>query len=101
MNIIAVTACSTGIAETYMAAEVLERCARTRGHSIKVETQGALGIMDKLSSQDIASADIAILTNDIAINGDDRFKGIKTFHVSISDILESPQDIMSEINSEP
>ncbi|MGI9279858.1 MAG: PTS fructose transporter subunit IIB [Endozoicomonas sp.] len=100
MNIIAVTACSTGIAETYMAAEVLERCARTRGHSIKVETQGALGIMDKLSSQDIASADIAILTNDIAINGDERFEGLKTLHVSIGDILESPQDIMSEINSE-
>ncbi|WP_062263143.1 PTS fructose transporter subunit IIB [Endozoicomonas arenosclerae] len=100
MNIIAVTACSTGIAETYMAAEVLERCARTRGHSIKVETQGALGILDALSSQDIESADIAILTNDIAINGNDRFTGLKTFHVSIDDILESPQDIILAIHSE-
>ncbi|WP_252178031.1 fructose PTS transporter subunit IIB [Endozoicomonas sp. 4G] len=100
MNIIAVTACSTGIAETYMAAEVLERCARTRGHSIKVETQGALGIIDALSRQDIESADIAILTTDITINGDDRFKGLKTFHVSIDEILKSPQDIISAIYSE-
>ena len=44
MKIVAVTACPTGIAHTYMAAELLEKTAKNLGHSIKVETQGALGI---------------------------------------------------------
>lgn len=99
MNIIAVTACATGIAETYMAADVLERCAKTSGHRIRVETQGAMGIMDALSDQDIASADVAILTNDIAIEGAERFQGLKTLHVSIEDILDSPQNILASIQA--
>src|SRR6185369_3893176 len=49
MKIIAVTACPTGIAHTYMAAEQLEKTAKTLGHQIKVETQGAMGIENELS----------------------------------------------------
>ena len=48
MKIVAVTACPTGIAHTYMAAEQLEKTARKLGHSIKVETQGAMGIENEL-----------------------------------------------------
>jgi fructose-specific phosphotransferase system IIB component len=44
MNIIAVTSCPTGIAHTYMAAAQLEKAAKKLGHSIKVETQGSMGI---------------------------------------------------------
>jgi len=44
MHIVAVTACPTGIAHTYMAAEKLEKVAKELGHTIKVETQGAMGI---------------------------------------------------------
>ena len=44
MKIVAVTACPTGIAHTYMAAELLEKTARKLGHTIKEETQGAMGI---------------------------------------------------------
>ena len=48
MKIVAVTACPTGIAHTYMAAEQLEKTARKLGHAIKVETQGAMGIENEL-----------------------------------------------------
>ena len=48
-NIIAVTACPTGIAHTYMAAEALKKTAALMGHSIRVETQGAAGAKDTLS----------------------------------------------------
>ena len=52
MKIVAVTACPTGIAHTYMAAEQLEKTAKKLGHSIKVETQGAMGIENKLTDED-------------------------------------------------
>ena len=50
MKIVAITACPTGIAHTYMAAEALEKAAIKMGHKIKVETQGAIGIENKISS---------------------------------------------------
>ncbi len=65
MNIVAVTACPTGIAHTYMAAEQLEKTARKLGHHIKVETQGAMGIENELSAGDIADAQVAIFAADI------------------------------------
>ena len=67
MKIVAVTACPTGIAHTYMAAEQLEKTARKLGHDIKVETQGAMGIENELSPQEISAADVAILATDIAV----------------------------------
>ena len=57
MNIVAVTACPTGIAHTYMAAEQIEKTAKALGHHIKVETQGAMGIENELSAEDIREAD--------------------------------------------
>ncbi len=97
MNIVAVTACATGIAETYMAAEVLEHCAKNQGHSIKVETQGALGVINALSQQDIHKADAVLLTNDIEISGSERFEGKQPAQVSIKDILDNPLAILNSI----
>ena len=56
MKIVAVTACPTGIAHTYMAAEQLEKTAKAMGHTIRVETQGAMGIENELSAKDITPA---------------------------------------------
>jgi len=50
MNIVAVTACPTGIAHTYMAAERLEKAGKKLGIAVKVETQGAMGIDNELTS---------------------------------------------------
>jgi PTS system fructose-specific IIB component len=54
MKIIAVTACPTGIAHTYMAAEALQKAAAALGLKIKVETQGAMGMENSLTARDIA-----------------------------------------------
>ena len=67
MKIVAVTACPTGIAHTYMAAEQLEKTAKKLGHAIKVETQGAMGIENELSQADIDAAEVAIFAADIAV----------------------------------
>jgi fructose-specific PTS system IIB-like component len=64
-HIIAVTACPSGVAHTYMAAESLES-AEAKGWQVKVETQGSIGIENELTAEEIA-ADMVILTKDIGI----------------------------------
>jgi fructose-specific phosphotransferase system IIB component len=95
MNIVAVTACPTGIAHTYMAAEQLEKAGKKLGHKIKVETQGAMGIEDELSAKDIAEADYVLLACDIATQKRDRFEGKRIVEVKIQDAIKRPEDILN------
>jgi PTS system fructose-specific IIB component/fructose-specific PTS system IIB-like component len=90
MKIVAVTACPTGIAHTYMAAEQLEKTARQLGHQIKVETQGAMGIENKLSAADIEAADLAIFAADIAVQDRERFARLKIVEVAVQDAIRNP-----------
>ena len=60
MKIVAVAACTTGIAHTYMAQEAIEQECKKRGYDYKVETQGGMGIENELEEDDIASADAVI-----------------------------------------
>ena len=53
MKIVAVTACPTGIAHTYMAQEAIEKECRNRGYEVKVETQGSMGIENELEQEEI------------------------------------------------
>jgi PTS system fructose-specific IIC component len=76
MKFVAITACPTGIAHTYMAAEALEEEARKRGHEIHVETQGSAGGADVLDASDIAVADAVIIAADTSVSGRDRFAGL-------------------------
>lgn len=97
MKIVAVTACPTGIAHTYMAAEQLEKTAKKLGHTIKVETQGAMGIENKLSETDINNAAVAILAVDIAVEESERFEQIRKIKVSVQSALKNPEAIFAEI----
>ncbi|WP_410616485.1 PTS fructose transporter subunit IIC [Amycolatopsis sp. lyj-109] len=74
MKFVAITACPTGIAHTYMAAESLEQTAKANGDEIVVETQGSAG-SEPLSAEDIASADVVIFAADLTVQGRDRFAG--------------------------
>ncbi|MGF1725381.1 PTS fructose transporter subunit IIB [Photobacterium nomapromontoriensis] len=95
MRVVAITACPTGIAHTYMAADKLTETAKKLGISIKVETQGAMGIENRLTEQDIQRADIVILAADINIEHSDRFKNHRCIEVSIQDALQQPRHIFS------
>jgi len=97
MKIVAVTACPTGIAHTYMAAARLEKTARDLGHEIKIETQGALGIENPLSENDILQAQVAILAVDIGIEGRDRFKGLQTIEVRLREAISDTRAIFERI----
>ncbi|MCR2045622.1 PTS fructose-like transporter subunit IIB [Anaerosalibacter massiliensis] len=97
MKILAVTACPTGIAHTYMAAEALEREAKARGYDIKVETQGSIGIENKITSDDLVGANVVIITKDMAIKGKDRFKDIPIVNVDIGDVIKKTGPLLDMI----
>ncbi|HZE80605.1 MAG TPA: PTS fructose transporter subunit IIB [Candidatus Polarisedimenticolia bacterium] len=97
MKIIAVTACPTGIAHTYMAAARLEKIAKNFGHEIKVETQGAMGIENKLTESDIRQAQIAIFAVDIEVEGRERFNGLKVVQVPLQEALRNPEGIFRKL----
>jgi len=97
MNIVAVTACATGIAHTYMAAEQLEKTAKTLGYRIKVETQGALGIEHRLSDDDVRNADGAIIAADIGIEDEERFHGIPVVRVPVQDAIKDALGVIGKL----
>ncbi|OKP20267.1 PTS fructose-like transporter subunit IIB [Serratia fonticola] len=95
--IIAVTACPSGVAHTYMAAEAIERSAKAQGWQCKVETQGSIGLENELTAEDVAAADVVILTKDIGIKFEERFKGKTVVRVAISDAVKRADVIMEKI----
>lgn len=74
MNIVGVTACTTGVAHTYMAQEAIEKECKKRGYTVKIETQGGMGIDNELSEEEVAEADVVILAVSIGIEGEERFE---------------------------
>ncbi len=95
MKIVAITACPTGIAHTYMAAEQLENTARGLGHSIKVETQGAMGIENELTPAEIAAADLIIFAVDIEVEQRERFDGYKVVRVPVQLAIKDPKSVLA------
>jgi fructose-specific phosphotransferase system IIB component len=99
MKIVAVTACPTGIAHTYMAAERLEKAAKKLGHRIRVETQGAMGIENGLTDSDVRGADVVILAAGIAIRDRDRFEGKRIVEVTVQEAIRNPEGILASLAS--
>jgi fructose-specific phosphotransferase system IIB component len=97
VKIVAITACPTGIAHTYMAAEQLEKTAKALGHAIKVETQGAMGIENELSAKDIREADVAIFAVDIDVEKRERFEGKKIVQVPVQQAIKNPKALFEKI----
>jgi len=97
MNIVAVTACTAGIAHTYIVAEKLQKAADELGHKCKIETQGSAGIENELTAEDIANADVVIYAHDIAIRGTSRFAGKKVVDVPITMAMKQPKSLIATI----
>lgn len=97
INILAVTACTTGVAHTYMAAEKLEKLAKEYDFDVKIETQGVLGIKNKLSEKEIAEADLVIIAADIGIDGPSRFGTCRVINVKISSLLMNHVEVLLSI----
>jgi PTS system fructose-specific IIB component len=82
MKIVGVSACTIGIAHTYLAQQKVEDAAKAAGDDVKIETQGTIGIENALTAEDIAEADIVLLAVDIKIANEERFSGKKVVKVS-------------------
>ncbi len=100
MNLVAITACPTGIAHTYMAAERLEKAGRKMGLPIKVETQGAMGIENELTAADIAAADAVVFAVGIPVLKLDRFTGKRTFEIPVQEAIKSAEAVLTRIKAE-
>src|SRR5262249_23951423 len=97
MKIVAVTACPTGIAHTYMAAARLEKVAKKMGHEIKEENQGAKGIEKRLSDKEIRETKSAIFYVDINVEGRERFHGIKIVEVPLQEAIKNTREVFAKI----
>lgn len=96
MKIVGITACPTGIAHTYMVARGLEKIAKELGHEIAIEKQGALGIEDELTPQQIREANVVIFATATGAQGEERFEGKDILDVDISEALKNPREIILE-----
>ncbi|HEN8176769.1 TPA: PTS sugar transporter subunit IIA [Streptococcus agalactiae] len=94
--IVAVTACTTGIAHTYMAEEALKKKAAEMGVGIKVETNSASGVGNKLTSSDIARAKGVIIAADKAVEMD-RFDGKPLVSRPVADGIKKSEDLINII----
>lgn len=95
IKLLAVTACPTGIAHTYMAAEAIEKKAKERGCSIKVETRGSGGAKNVLTDEEIAQADCIIVAADTKVPMD-RFAGKKVIECQVSDGISKADKIIEK-----
>ena len=92
--IVAVTACPTGIAHTYMAEDALKKKAKEMGVDIKVETNGSEGIKHRLSDEDIARADGVIIAADKKVEMN-RFNGKELVNRPVSDGIRKPEELIN------
>lgn len=92
-KVVAITACTTGIAHTYMAAEKLLKVGKELGYEIKVETQGASGAKNILTAEEIAEADGIILAVDKGID-ESRFSGREIYRVKAAGAIKEPQKVI-------
>lgn len=97
-KVLAVTACPTGIAHTYMAAEALEKAGKKLGISIKVETNGSGGAKNILTDEEIANCDGIIVAADKSVEMA-RFNGRKVIRTKVSDGIKIPEELINRIEA--
>lgn len=100
LKLLAVTACPTGIAHTYMAAEKLAQAAESRGIEMKVETQGSIGAENVLSDNDVSTADGIIVAADKDVDLS-RFAGKRVLTVGVAEGIHHPERLIERVWSAP
>ncbi|MFI0863364.1 fructose-specific PTS transporter subunit EIIC [Streptomyces smyrnaeus] len=100
LKLLAVTACPTGIAHTYMAAEKLTQAAQARGIAMKVETQGSIGAENVLSDNDVNAADGVIVAADKDVDLS-RFGGKRVLVVGVADGISDPDGLLDRVRRAP
>ncbi|GAB3369787.1 fructose-specific PTS transporter subunit EIIC [Azotobacter armeniacus] len=98
-RLVAVTACPTGVAHTFMAAEALQQAAGQLGYALQVETRGSVGARNLLDEAAIAAADVVLLATDIEVDTS-RFAGKKVYRCGTGVALKQPHQTLRRALSE-
>ena len=99
-RIVAITACPTGIAHTFMAAKALATAATSGGHEIKVETQGSVGAKNQLTSEEIDKADVVIIAADTHVDLA-RFAGKPLYQTSVGAAVKQAPRVLDSALAQP
>ncbi|MDH0748372.1 PTS fructose-like transporter subunit IIB [Pseudomonas sp. GD03842] len=98
-RLVAVTACPTGVAHTFMAAEAIQQAAKKLGYELQVETQGSVGARNPLSAQAIAEADVVLLAADIEV-ATERFAGKRIYRCGTGVALKHAEATLNKALAE-
>ncbi len=98
LSFVAVTGCPTGIAHTYMAAENIEKTAKKLGYKIKVETRGASGVENEITSADLTAIDGVIIAADVDVPME-RFSRQKVVRVPVKRGLKDAESLFAEVQT--
>lgn len=97
MKVVGVTSCPSGVAHTYMAAEALTVAGKKAGIDVHIETQGSAGIENELTAEEIKEAVCVVLSTDVSIRNEERFKGKKILRMRTAEIMKKSDAIMKKI----
>lgn len=100
MKILAVTACPSGVAHTYMAAEALQAACEKEGVECKVETQGSIGIENEITAADLEGATAVVLTTDMPIKNVERFDALPKVKVKAGVAIKSADAIVAKVQQQ-
>jgi fructose-specific phosphotransferase system IIB component len=95
--IVGVTSCIIGIAHTFMAADAMKQALEKAGCECKIETQGAQGVENEITEEDIARADAALVATDLKIKNGERFDPIPTLTVGTEEVIKNGDGIVAEL----
>lgn len=98
-RLVAITACPTGVAHTFMAAEALQQTAKRLGYDLQVETQGSVGARNPLSAEAIAAADVVLLAADIEV-ATERFAGKRIYRCGTGVALKQSEATLNKALAE-
>ncbi|MCS5933042.1 fructose PTS transporter subunit IIB [Klebsiella pneumoniae subsp. pneumoniae] len=98
MNIVGVTACTVGIAHTYIAQRKLKLRLKKPDITLKSRRKGTIGIENPLTADEIAAADIVLLAADVKVTGEERFAGKKVVKVATETAVKSPNKLIEKLS---
>lgn len=96
MKIVGIAACPAGLAHTPMAAKALEKAGKKLGHELKMEQQGSMGQVNKITDEEAKECAFVIVASDQKIEGMDRFTGKKVIRIDITTCIKAPEAVIQK-----
>lgn len=96
MKIVGIAACPAGLAHTPMAAKALEKAGVKLGHEIKMEQQGSMGQVNKITKEEAQACEFVMIASDQKIEGMERFEGKKVIRIDITTCIKAPEAVINK-----